>query len=247
MKFGTLKLPLDNQSLHVVGQVGANEPFEFNTRCLTADDPTNIEIVLPDDVDSKNVEPGMQITLEYAHQDAFYSIDARIEEVLVYSLEATNQISKLILTPVAAPKRLQRREHFRLDEQIRIELCPVELPDGYVENQVVRQHHLQQWQNDDKLRYLVGESFDLSGGGFGILLSQNLKTGSHVLIRFKLSSTQYFCICTVRFCEKDKASSKLVYRVGLQFIGLMERERDQIIQYIFQRQNQRLHWQKEME
>lgn len=78
-----------------------------------------------------------------------------------------------------------------------------------------------------------GTAVDLSGGGMNLVVKENIPVGSALWLRFNLPGLQVETMGRVRRSQKLGLSAG--FSLGIEFEGLLERVRDRIIGYTFQR------------
>jgi c-di-GMP-binding flagellar brake protein YcgR len=79
-----------------------------------------------------------------------------------------------------------------------------------------------------------GTMLDLSGGGMNFLTEELLEKGSLLYVQLGLPNGDIQT--PVRVCRTEKTEDNKRYRVTTEFSDLSERERDQIIRCVFERQ-----------
>ncbi len=90
----------------------------------------------------------------------------------------------------------------------------------------------------DNLQFISGLMVDLSGGGASLVLNELLPEGSYILVRFSLDDenriTTFILPAEIRRSYSLNERNKFV--AGASFFAISEKDRDQIIEYIFYRQ-----------
>lgn len=94
--------------------------------------------------------------------------------------------------------------------------------------------------SEEKDVFYQGIMVDLSGGGAGIVTDVPVDDDVELLVRFHLPirgrEVEMLVKSQVRRCQPMAEQGK--YLIGAAFQGLSERDRDQIIEYVFQKQRE---------
>ena len=136
-----------------------------------------------------------------------------------------NPLKGYILKGFGEAKRIQLRAFVRI--QVAIDTEWAILPEGLTDRR--------SWE---ELEFKQAVMVDLSGGGAGLVLDELLPEGKRILLRFPLEGRDKSRVFTL-VSEVRRANSlddRKKYAAGVSFLGISEKERDQIIEYVFYRQ-----------
>jgi len=126
-------------------------------------------------------------------------------------------LSGYVLVTPEEGKRIQLREHVRVKTFLDVEWA---LPE------------------EDSLE--KGIMVDISGGGAGIVTGKPVEEDALILLRFELPlknrPLQMSVKAVVRRCQPMPEHGK--YLLGVSFQEITERDRDQVIEYVFQKQRE---------
>lgn len=116
-------------------------------------------------------------------------------------------------------KKIQRREHVRVPTSLKIEYSFV---------------------NKSNLDGVYHSTFlrDLSGGGAQFITNKSLSKGTELKVKIYLPSEVIECQAKVRWSKEEIIDNQSRFFVGVQFINISERDREEIIKYVFFRQRE---------
>lgn len=130
------------------------------------------------------------------------------------------QVAYYRLQAVSGLKRSQRRRHFRLD-------CTLDLDFELAEeNEATPKEHT--------------VTRDISGGGASFVSDQPLPEDAKMKLHLQVDEQNIEAIGRVVRCEAVNQGGLRQHVISLQFTDLSNQDQDKLIQYIFQRQHQRL-------
>lgn len=137
----------------------------------------------------------------------------------------TAPLKGYVLEAADEAKRIQLRAFVRI--KVAIEAEWVRLPEGVLNK-----------KDFDNIKFSKAVMADLSGGGASLTLGELLPEETRILVRFPLeiqNKVKTFTIpAEVRRSYSRNEKNKFV--AGVNFFGISEKERDQIIEYVFYRQ-----------
>jgi|SoiMethySBSTD1v2_1073268.scaffolds.fasta_scaffold1610989_1 c-di-GMP-binding flagellar brake protein YcgR len=163
-----------------------------------------------------------RLFVSFTREDAAYGFLAKVQRT------QTEPVPVLVMEPIAAVERTQRRENVRVRVRLPVELI------GSVEPADSESSH------SSVVLLIKGNTFDFSGGGLGLLHHQLVPLGSVLECRFSLpgnSEPFKIPVKVVRCAQELDAQRNRIFRVGLMFFGISERTRSRIIRYVFGIQN----------
>jgi CheY-like chemotaxis protein len=185
---------LQNGEKVLVDIYGGDVSYTYTPRVLSQDDRT-LEIESPILIDHEVLSQGVAI-VQFTRGDGVYQFRSRIQKA------PTPRQSLYLRKPVSI-RRLQRRKYQRVAEQGQVSLAF----SFWREREVTPQT-------------LSGDLYDLSSGGFSVLLSQAPPVGEEASFQITLSEANLTIIGQARVVRvggmvADRIPA--VYRVGLQF------------------------------
>lgn len=143
----------------------------------------------------------------HCHEFATIVKGLKIDNVPLYVLSYPSQI-----------KRIQLRQHVRLDVLLDVQYCLLPKPD---ENQ----------------QHIKATTLNISAGGMKISIPEKLPEGSIIVVRFDLTvkGASYKFALESRIVRVQPVDHKKteIYHVGLQFINATNFQKDLIYQFIF--------------
>ena len=74
---------------------------------------------------------------------------------------------------------------------------------------------------------------DLSGGGAQFITNKSLSKGTELKVKIYLPSEVIECQAKVRWSKEEIIDNQSRFLVGVQFINISERDREEIIKYVF--------------
>lgn len=211
--------------------------FEGFVRQIQSDG--RVEIELPDDVNPDHLTSGLEVLLQYNRNDVYYHFKSRIIEIseIKFAQKKSGIAHRILIAAQKNPDKIQRRDYFRISERMTVSLKKVILPKHFLEDLEIRRRAIIEFKKLAVDADLQIESLDLSGGGLGGLCNSPLKLNHHYLATFSLENKEFSVAAKVR--HNDELSFGR-YRIGLEFIGLSDHDREHIIQFVFKAQTQRL-------
>lgn len=135
----------------------------------------------------------------------------------------TTPLQGYVLMVQGEAKRIQMREFVRVKVLLDVEIGEFLEEEGL-----------------DEVIYVPATMVDLSGGGAGVVSNVPFGEGKQLILRFNISlrdeERRILVMTEVRRCHKMEDLNR--YMVGVAFKGLSDRDQDQIIEYIFQKQRE---------
>jgi c-di-GMP-binding flagellar brake protein YcgR len=128
-----------------------------------------------------------------------------------------------ILTIPEDFKKVERRRYFRFPTNIEVEYVIVPKEEEYNQIEDIHQELLKAMK--------VTKAIDLSGGGIKIFTEETTETNQQVVVSVFIPH-EIKVICSVVRVEIDIEDKR--YKTSLKFENISERNRDKIIEYIFE-------------
>lgn len=137
-------------------------------------------------------------------------------------IKEEKDIARAVLAMPENIKKVERRKYFRLPVNIEIEFVKISVEEEYEQVKDVPR----------ELFYLLKSTntIDISGGGMKIFSEDSLKVGQKVLTILYIP-IELKILCSVVRVEKQPKKER--YKVSLKFENISERNRDKIIEFIF--------------
>lgn len=140
------------------------------------------------------------------------------------SREVQNGIPILVISPVSAIEKKERRSFFRMNCALEAEYRIVEmLPVDEIEQEP----------------FMKTVTRDISGGGACLVTESKLKGGTMIEAYLKLDRKIRFMGIVARSFEV-REKGKIFYATGIEFKFIENRDRERIISYVFETQRERL-------
>lgn len=136
-----------------------------------------------------------------------------------------NPLKGYILQAPEEARRIQLRAFVRI--KVALEAEWTALPEGIPNKK--------EWEN---LRFSKAVMVDLSGGGAALVTDKLLPEGVRILLRFtmEIRDEKRSLALVSEVCRSSSLNEKRKYSIGVKFLGISEKERDQIIEYVFYKQ-----------
>ena len=133
-------------------------------------------------------------------------------------------IALLYIKPVSAIEKVERRFFFRMEFQLEIQYRAFKLllPD-----------------NEMRGDFIKSITRDISGGGVCLICEESLEKGTYVEAFLNLDKRVRFVGVVVRSLE-EKNKGVITYETGIKFVRIENKDREQIISYVFKTQRERL-------
>lgn len=168
-----------------------------------------------------NLPNGTEI-LAYFKADGNGGVSLHAFTAVVTGREVSGNLHLLKIEQTGKITKIQRREYFRFH-------CGLNLQ--YI---MVSPHN----KDED---YKKAITYDLSGGGAGILLNENLVTGDIIECELFIDNEKKvkFCSRIVR-CEKNNEEGQYKFMAGLEYTKITNNDREIIVQFIYKEQRKLL-------
>lgn len=155
------------------------------------------------------LSPGEIIRVLYFREDGVYYFDARVLERIKYQESVSARVVIL-----SEKYKLQRRNYFRLNMMVPVMMT-------YTVNEV-----------QYRKKY---DTIDISGGGMKIASNSSIDVDTEVETVVMIDGVEDYVIKgrVVRCIPSEKTEG--VYEIGIEFMGIHQRIRQSIIEYIFAR------------
>ncbi len=227
----------DNVYLEVLdGPVGGKN---FVTR---VEDITKDSIVLAAPFDRERkvyvyLRNGTRVRVSFPKKDAIYQFNAKISD---------SRTGRLPFVVISKPKeilRFQRREFVRLDDIIRVSYKIAVSEDMKVKYKLVDRKELNDIELGSKEdRFLNGFTKNISGNGMLLVIKKDIaKIGNLLEISFTLPGREKrFNVVgeIVRIADEIRVDYPDEIGVGVRFVKINEKDRTEIIRYIFDKQRE---------
>ncbi len=227
----------DNVYLEVLdGPLGGRS---FVTR---VEDITKDSIVLGAPFDRERkiyvyLRSGTKIRVSFPKKDAIYQFNAKILD---------SRTGRLPLVIISKPKellRFQRREFVRLDDIIRVSYKIAVSEDMQVKYKLVDRAELKDIAlGTEEGEFLNGFTKNISGNGMLLVVKKDMaKIGNLLEISFQLPGREkVFNVVgeIVRIADEVKVDYPDEIGVGVRFVKIDEKDRTEIIRYIFDKQRE---------
>ncbi|QGU95862.1 hypothetical protein GOM49_12820 [Clostridium bovifaecis] len=141
---------------------------------------------------------------------------------ILLGIRGEGNIARAVLAVPENIKKVERRKYFRLPVNIEIEFVEIPMEKDYEQVKDIPREFF----------YLLKSTntIDMSGGGMKIISEDNLKVGQKVLTVLYIP-IELKILCSVVRSESEPQKER--YKVSLKFENISERNRDKIIEFIF--------------
>ncbi|MDD4296276.1 MAG: PilZ domain-containing protein [Ruminiclostridium sp.] len=165
------------------------------------------------------ITPKMQMDVIFSKGKYTYLFTAEAIE-RVYE----DNIALLYIKPISAIEKVERRSFFRMELQLEIQYRTFKLllPD-----------------NEMRGAFIKSITRDISGGGVCLICEENLGEGTYIEAFLELDTRVRFVGVVVRSLEA-KNRGVFTYETGVKFVRIENKDREQIISYVFKIQRERL-------
>ncbi len=208
---------------------------------------TRIEDILPNGIilgaplDSEkgyylSLRGGTKLRISFPKKDAIYQFNTVVRD------SRTGRLPILIVDKPKELLRFQRREFVRLDDVIPV-IYKVTVPeDMNIKYKLIDKSEIDKKSPSEEERFLSGFTKNISGNGMLILVKKDVaKIGNILEISFKLPGrSKVFNVIgeIVRIASEVKTELPDEVGVGIRFLKINERDRTEIIRYIFDKQRE---------
>jgi c-di-GMP-binding flagellar brake protein YcgR len=227
----------DNVELEVL-----NGPLSGKAFITRVEDMTKNSIMLaapfdPERVFYIHIRTGTRVRISFPKKDAIYQFNSSVAD------SRSDRIPIIIVNKPKEIFRFQRREFVRLDDIIPVSY-KVTVPEKMdVKYKLIDKKELPGFkpgQIDDS--FLNGFTKNISGNGMLIVVKKDIaKLGNLLEISFRLPGrTKIFDVIgeIVRIAVEIKVEGNDEIGVGVRFVKIDERDRTEIIRYIFDKQRE---------
>lgn len=192
-----------------------------------------LKIKLPLHFDTRQIPANAKVSIEYTRSDAQYILTAETDS-FYHPPETISKTTSplLILKNPLQIERNQRRQYYRLKITIPIWYRKISLPVSYEKDESVRRQYLGLWKSNLESIGEQGESLDLSAGGIQLLTNTKFKENDAVFMKIQKEGINIHSTGIVRRTAPAKSSSNYDFNVGIEFIGLDDQQKTQIIKFV---------------
>lgn len=221
--------PGDRVDIENIKRKSLNDDSErrtFKSSIYDIIDEDNIKITMP-------IEQGKivlfsvdaELNLCFYTKNGLYQCIGRVTD-----RSKDNAVYLLDIELVTDLKRYQRREYYRLN-------CVLDMKSTMINESDIVEYTEQVRFLDTDITFDNGTMVDISGGGARFISAAKYPKGSNILFVFSLfvngALTEYKLVGKVLLSEeKEKLEGKYEHRI--QFINIMNDDRESIIKYIFE-------------
>ncbi|NLT94235.1 MAG: hypothetical protein GXW85_01670, partial [Clostridia bacterium] len=202
-----------NQLVDIEGEEGLDYSGNYRTR---VEDIRENCLVIGMPMEKGNyvpLRPGSEVIVWHWDNSASHAFFCKVKERIIEPIPLI-----FLEWPPFKIKKIQRRSFVRV---------PVNLSMEFVLD-----------SQKEKGEYEKALMRDLSGGGVQFISKTNLTKGDILHVRLFLPQKTIECKAIVMWVYTDKKDNIERYMVGIKYIDIAERTRDQIIEYVFQRQRE---------
>lgn len=203
--------------LDLFNEEGKKVPAIFVSQFGGYDEETNImEIYAP--IFQGNIYPvfpKMQMDVIFSKGKETFSFSAEAIERIYQG-----NIALLYIKPVSRIEKVERRSFFRME-------CHLEI--------LYRTSLFLLPENEVHGDFISSKTLDISGGGICLITEDKLENGLYVEAVLKLKQKIRF-VGTVARSYEAKNKGKIIYKTGIEFIRIKNKDREEIISYIFRTQ-----------
>lgn len=163
------------------------------------------------------VQLEQQLMLSFVREEAAYVFAAVVQE------KGQAPVPYLKIRPLGHPRKIQRREFFRVKVAIDVEIAGV----------------ISHPAQGEMVLYFKSHTYDLSGGGMAIRLEKNIPVGSMLEVKLFLFdglAPLKIIARVVNSVPVQSVGGRTLSRIGMSFPGITETERRRIMRYLFQMQ-----------
>jgi c-di-GMP-binding flagellar brake protein YcgR len=178
--------------------------------------PTERGVLIP-------IHVGRPLSLSFVREDAAYSFDALLQD------REQEPIPHLKIRPLGPPRRIQRRQFFRVKVALGVELAATVAPDVP-----------SKWKSIESTDTFT---YDISGSGLAIRSETSYPVGA--LYDVKLALPDGFA--PIKILAKVvntepiiTADNKQIFHIGMFFVAIIESDRTRILRHLFRVQMQQI-------
>jgi c-di-GMP-binding flagellar brake protein YcgR len=146
---------------------------------------------------------------------------------LVDELDSSAKMPQITVIPGSAIIRIQRRQNFRIKSLVPVEIAGQmrDPKDGSLSAFAIR-----------------ASTYDLSAGGIAILHPKRLPEDTPVEVKIALADGDPMIKLPCRVIYSDsQADNPALYRTGMRYLAITEKERARIVRYVYRTQLKGLH------
>ncbi len=200
----------------------------------------NMVLAAPFDKEKKtyvSLQNGTKVRVSFPKKDAIYQFNAKILD------SRTGRLPVVIISKPKELLRFQRREFVRLDDIIRVSYKIAVSEDMKVKYKLVDRKELDNIELEGKEeKFLNGFTKNISGNGMLLVIKKDIaKIGNLLEISFTLPDRKkVFNVIgeIVRIADEVKVDLPDEIGVGIRFVKIDEKDRTEIIKYIFDKQRE---------
>lgn len=230
--------PQLEQKVYVVINPGKPSELKFQGRVRKIHEDGRLDVNLGKEVDLNLVRPHLPVMLDYPQNEVFYEFQTVIQE-----LSGDRALGYVVtLSEQPKPVKVQRRNYYRLSCEIPVSFFEVDLPQGFEDDDEIQRRFYSSLAAQKESLFEKAEAFDLSGGGLGIEADIDCEPGALLYLEFEVEKKPFCAVAEVKISVEQADD---VFHWGVEFVGLAESDREEIIQFIFKKQNEALQKQRE--
>lgn len=178
----------------------------------------------------EKIHTGEKIRALYCGEDnKLFSFIAEVAEAV------QDRIPLIKLNKPDTYKIIQRREFVRIPLMIDFEYAIIE------KSVKLNNKSVEEVKNDFKdYKWRMGYTYDLSAGGAGVILHEDLETNQQVLAIISDEDFNIVVKGKVMRISKNSSTDNRLYRTGICFIDLDFTTKETIVKYIFEKMREQL-------
>ncbi len=216
-------------------------PLSYKSFVTRVEDMDNKIIVLSAPIDpEKNIHirlvKGTKVRVSFAKKDAIYQFNSTVIS------SVSGKLPTVIISKPNELLRFQRREFVRLDDVITVSY-KVAVPDNIdVKYKLLDKDNVNLNTEQIEKQELEGFTKNISGNGMLLIVKKDIaKIGNLLDISFRLPGrTKIYNVIgeIVRIADEVKVEYPDEIGVGVKFVKINEKDRTDIVRYIFDRQRE---------
>ena len=186
------------------------------------------------------IQERISIDMQFFDEKSYYKTQSFIEDFFLSpSPEGGKQVLHLVLSPPCNIEKIERRKLFRLSSDFSFRFMPVSFPGEFEENVLQRKQAMAEWHSQLNNQAHLAHSVDFSAGGLMMVSEFAVSEGDEIFLAIDIPSLSLEVAARVVWFYSFKSDDKKVQQAGVQFVGLDENKRDQIIRFIYGEQRRR--------
>jgi c-di-GMP-binding flagellar brake protein YcgR len=178
--------------------------------------PTDMGVLIP-------VHIGRPLSLSFVREDAAYSFDALVQD------REQEPIPHLKVRPLSLPRRIQRRQFFRVKVALGVDLTASVVPDIQ--------------GKPEGIAIIPAFTYDISGSGLAIRSETAYPVGALYDAKLELPDNHAPIKILARVVNTEPlvaADNKPIYHIGMFFVTIAESDRTRIVRHLFKVQMQQI-------